>query len=36
MYVGATADVSGIVPAVQALGLYIEPGWSSPYHPDEE
>jgi YD repeat-containing protein len=34
MYLGATADVSGIIPAVKALGLYIESGWSSPYHPE--
>jgi len=36
MYVGAIADVTGIVPAVEALGLYIESGWTSPYHPEEE
>jgi len=36
MYVGAVADVTSITPAVEALGLHIEPHWSSPYHPDEE
>jgi hypothetical protein len=36
MYVGAVADVAGIVPTVEALGLHVEAGWSSPYHPDEE
>jgi hypothetical protein len=36
MYVGAVADISDIVPEVEALGLYVEPGWSSPYHPHEE
>jgi hypothetical protein len=36
MYFGATADVSDIIPAVKALDLHIEPGWSSPYHPEEE
>jgi hypothetical protein len=36
MYLGATTDVSGIVPAVKALGLHIESDWPSPYHPEEE
>jgi hypothetical protein len=36
MYVGATADVSGIEPAVKGLGLYLESDWSSPYHSDGE
>lgn len=35
LYVGAVAEI-GIGPEVAALGLYLEPGWSSPYHPDEE
>ena len=30
VYVGAVADVAGIVPAVQGLGLYVESGRSSP------